>query len=298
MTSRQLIEHPDVQVPVRGRRPPPRTDLTGSASFVLALQRSAGNAAVVRTLTQPYRPVPRSPQPVSPASVTRLHLQRCGPVPCDCSDEERAEYAARVGNSVQRWVGSDVVWQRVPGDGMLPPGDCSWGTYLPLRLSVESAKAVVSMLGACAPGDSCLFLATKIAAITAEIAARVALDATCFKGGDTGHRQQVQDKINMVNRCYRFFQGSNCSQDLIPAMEAVVASARAVIEAAAMAAAAAVIIAAVAALVVAIGALLEVIAAAAAAAAESAAVGAAVAALLALVISIQDSLSSAPAPSS
>ena len=30
----------------------------------------------------------------------------------------------------------------------------------------------------------------KIAAITAEIAARVALRATCFKGGDTGHRSK------------------------------------------------------------------------------------------------------------
>lgn len=304
MNSRQLVEHPDVQVPVRGRRPPRGTDVNGSASFVLALQRSAGNAAVVRSLTQPLRPVSRSPRPAYPTPATQLHLQRCGPVPCDCSDEERAEHDARARDSagptaaVQRWAGSGVVLQRVPGDGMVPPGDCSWGTYLPLRLSVESAKAVVSTLGACAPGDSCLFLATKIAAITAEIAARVALDATCFKGGDTGHRQQVQDKINMVNRCYRFFQGSNCSPGLITAMEAVVASARAVVEAAAMAAAAAVVVAAVAALVVAIIALAEVIAAAAAAAAEAAAVGAAVAALLALVLSIQDSLSSAPAPSS
>lgn len=79
-----------------------------------------------------------------------------------------------------------------------------------LRLSVESAKAIVSTLGACAPTDSCTFLAAKIAAISAEIAARVALDTSCFRGGNTGHRQQVQDKINMVNRCYRFFQTSNC----------------------------------------------------------------------------------------
>jgi hypothetical protein len=49
--------------------------------------------------------------------------------------------------------------------------------------------AIVSTIGACGPGDSCIFLAVKIAAISAEIAARVALDAARFKSGDTGHRQ-------------------------------------------------------------------------------------------------------------
>ena len=48
------------------------------------------------------------------------------------------------------------VVQRWPGDGMVPPGDCGWATYLPLRGSVETAKAVVSTLGACSAGDNCL----------------------------------------------------------------------------------------------------------------------------------------------
>ncbi len=176
---------------------------------------------------------------------------------------------------------------------MTPPGDCPWATYGVLRLSVESAKAIVSTLGACAPGDSCTFLATKIAAITAEIAARVALDTTCFRGGDGGHRQQVQDKINMVNRCHRFFQTSNCPQNLIAAMAVVVEAARAVVEVAAMAVAAAVVVAAVVALVAALIALVEAIAAIVAAAAEAVAVGAAVAALAALLLVIQESLSDA-----
>ena len=80
-------------------------------------------------------------------------------------------------------------------------------------LAVEAAKAVVNALGGCTVNDSCTVLATKIAAIAAEIAARVALDTTCFKGGDTGHRQQVQDKIVMLNTCWRFFahSGIDCS---------------------------------------------------------------------------------------
>jgi len=135
------------------------------------------------------------------------------------------------------------------------------------------------MLGACAPGDSCLFLATKIAAITAEIAARVALDATCFKGGDTGHRQQVQDKINMMNRCYRFFSTSNCSPELIAAMAVVVEAARDVIAATALA----LVVVALIALIAAIIALAEVIAAAAAAAAEILAAAEALISLLSMV---------------
>jgi uncharacterized protein DUF4157/putative RNase toxin 16 of polymorphic toxin system len=178
--------------------------------------------------------------------------------------------------------------QRWPGDGMVVPGDCSWPTYLPLRGSVETAKAVVNMLGACSPGDSCLLLATKIAAITAEIAARVALDATCFKGGDTGHRQQVQDKINMLNRCYRFFSNSNCSPELVAAMAVVVDAARDVIAAAAVA----VTIALAVALVAAIIALVEVIAGLLAAAAESTTIAEAIQALRMLLTSAMNVLPS------
>jgi Novel toxin 16 len=162
---------------------------------------------------------------------------------------------------------------------MLPPGDCNWAVYLALRGAVETAKAIVSTVGACSATDNCPTLAIKIAAITAEIAARLALDATCFRGGDSGHRQQVRDKINMVNRCYRFFTNSNCPQELIAAMEAVVTRAREVVEAAAMAV---LVVAAVAALIAAIIVLVKAIIVAGAAAA-TAAVAAAVMAVLVLI---------------
>ena len=181
-------------------------------------------------------------------------------------------------------VRPDHLVQLWPGDGMAPPGDCGWADYLVLRGSVETAKAVVNMLGACSAGDNCLTLAIKIAAITAEIAARVGLDTTCFRGGDGGHRQQVQDKINMVNRCYQFFSNSNCPPELITAMAVVVERAREVIAAAAIVVAVALIVA----LVVAIIALIEVIAAliaeAAAAIAGSAIILEAAEALMALLV--------------
>lgn len=190
--------------------------------------------------------------------------------------------------------GNMAYLQRYPGDGMTPPGDCSWLTYIGLRGSVETAKALVSSLGGCSVGDSCIFLATKIAAISAEIAARVALDATCFKGGDAGHRQQVTDKINMLNRCYRFFSNSNCPPGLVAAMAVVVERARQVIAMAAMVVAIVVIVAAIAALILAIIALVEVIAAAiaaVAAAAEMAAITAAAAAIITVLTFVKDELS-------
>lgn len=210
--------------------------------------------------------------------------------PLQRSEEEREDrrMASPLFDNMSYGSLSEFRLQRFPGDGMVPPGDCNWAKYLGLRGSVETAKALVSMLGACAVGDSCLLLATKIAAITAEIAARVALDTSCFKGGDTGHRQQVQDKVNMINRCYRFFGASNCPPQLVAAMAVVVERAREVIALGA----AVVTVALVVALIAAIIALAKVIAAlAAAAVAGGAAVATAAAAIIALLVTIKDELS-------
>jgi len=283
MTAREITEEAPAQAresTVQSRAEP---GLTGAESIVLSLQRSAGNAAVVRHLAQRDSAAWGRSRPRSRVASSQLVRVRRLCEACAQVGVRDAEPEVAVGRILARW----------PGDGMTPPGDCSWASYLPLRLSVESAKAVVSMMGACSPTDSCTFLALKIAAISAEIAARVALDTRCFRGGDTGHRQQVQDKVNMLNRCFRFFQDLACPQALLTAMEAVVAAARTVIETAATAAAVAVVVAAVVALVAAIIALLEVIAAAAAAAAESAIVVEAIAALMALLTALQRQLASA-----
>ena len=64
-----------------------RNPLNPVHSALLDLQQSAGNRAVAQrlaTLAQRGRGRP-----------VLLRVQRCGPTPCDCSDEERADYAAR-----------------------------------------------------------------------------------------------------------------------------------------------------------------------------------------------------------
>jgi hypothetical protein len=185
-------------------------------------------------------------------------------------------------NGLHLGIAHEVV-RRWPGDNMDPPGDCGGARYLVLRGSVATAKAVVSTLGACSAGDNCLTLAVKIAAIAAEIGARVALMATCFRGGDTDHRQQVQDKINMMNRCYRFFSNSNCDPALIEAMAAVVEAARGVIAALATAVAIALVVALIAAIILLAKVIVAAIAAVGAAAAGIATAAAAVIALLVLI---------------
>jgi hypothetical protein len=45
--------------------------------------------------------------------------------------------------------------QRLPGDGMQPPGDCEWPLYVELRLSVETAKAIVNTLGGAESAKNC-----------------------------------------------------------------------------------------------------------------------------------------------
>ncbi len=57
-----------------------------AAGVLLGLQRSAGNAAVAGRLAPPGRTVDVTASPIA-------FVQRCGPTPCDCSAEERADYA-------------------------------------------------------------------------------------------------------------------------------------------------------------------------------------------------------------
>jgi hypothetical protein len=103
----------------RGRSKPSPGHVPPSAALLLALQRSAGNAAVARLAAQRSVGVGRKHSVVA--------VQRCGPTPCDCSDEERADYAAThpeeayhpkttaAEQAVQRCVGVD------PQPGSMPP---------------------------------------------------------------------------------------------------------------------------------------------------------------------------------
>ena len=107
--------------------------------------------------------------------------------------------------------------QPLPGQELDPPGDCGWARYLLLKLNVEVAKNIVDEVGGCEKGDDCLVLAIKIAAASGEIAARVVINETCFRGGDDGHKEQIEIKLGMLKTCYKIFSDKrkNCSDSLL-----------------------------------------------------------------------------------
>jgi hypothetical protein len=63
----------------------------GLSDVLLGLQRSAGNAAVAGRLGGPHHHSAVAPSVASVASMA--FVQRCGPTPCNCSTDERADYA-------------------------------------------------------------------------------------------------------------------------------------------------------------------------------------------------------------
>src|SRR2546422_8304998 len=96
MSARELEQHPQAPIPAAEKRQPSLPGPGGPASLILALQRSAGNAAVVAYLRQPRRSAIYNPLVgLLPPSTTQP-VQRCGLLPCDCSDEQRARNARDV----------------------------------------------------------------------------------------------------------------------------------------------------------------------------------------------------------
>ena len=89
-------------VPTAKRPIKPRVTRAKLAAALLDLQRAAGNAAVVAHLADAGTGKPAAP--LLPP------IQRCGPTPCDCSDEQRADYSVTHGDEsvVQRDVTDDL----------------------------------------------------------------------------------------------------------------------------------------------------------------------------------------------
>ena len=94
------------------RRPPVGIGSNHPAAVIMSLQRSVGNAAVARGLAR------RQPATAGASHAGVVEMQRCGPIPCDGSDGERAEYTA--GGSVQRRV-HVAREDAAPGDDPVDP---------------------------------------------------------------------------------------------------------------------------------------------------------------------------------
>ncbi|GAB2579735.1 hypothetical protein GCM10027168_10730 [Streptomyces capparidis] len=102
-----------------------------SPQAVLRLQRLAGNRAA-RTVVPP----PRTTVPPAPAA---LAVQRCGPVPCDCTEEERAR---KEGAAVQR--DCDPTVASCPPEQGAPPEMSAVDTETALALAEIDARGALA----------------------------------------------------------------------------------------------------------------------------------------------------------
>ena len=65
--------------------------------------------------------------------------------------------------------------------------------------------------------DSCPTLEGKMETISACISARTKINMKCFKGGDAGHKQAIEEKINLLVKCQGiFFQQCGAKQKPVP----------------------------------------------------------------------------------
>lgn len=110
MTANARLEVYRARVVDKGPKQRPMADFSQnpSAALILGLQRSAGNAAVAGRLTR------KRSSTIEPSQEGVTALQRCGPTPCNCSNDERADYAAREDESLHVYEGGQIPLQRAP----------------------------------------------------------------------------------------------------------------------------------------------------------------------------------------
>lgn len=80
-----------------------------------------------------------------------------------------------------------------------PPGDCTWGQLNALQADVDAA---CKRSRRCEDTDSAEQIRNKIEMNAQCISARQRINNACFRGGDIGHREQVGQDQNALQRCY------------------------------------------------------------------------------------------------
>jgi transglutaminase-like putative cysteine protease len=89
-----------------------------------------------------------------------------------------------------------------PGDGLAPPGDCTPEQYLPLKAAVDAlCHGAPSCRQFPRRGANCAELLGAAERNRQCLDARIARETLCFRGGDRGHRIQIEDTENRVATC-------------------------------------------------------------------------------------------------
>jgi hypothetical protein len=145
-TPHRITESPErlpEQLSSAGTRPPSHNELS-PAMRLINLQRSVGNRAVIGLLASPAK--------------AAISVQRCGPNPCDCSDEQREAAASEV--QVARLWDADADHENAPStpdtepvgeldegpyvhDGDTPPG----GSVQPVPETPDELTSAESVIG-------------------------------------------------------------------------------------------------------------------------------------------------------
>ena len=95
----------------------------------------------------------------------------------------------------------------VPGDGLEPPGTCSWAKYVELRNN--KVKACGKKRSCKGVGD-CATARERLANGQECLTARHKMMTTCFRGGDTRHFGPIRDVIDNIQGCYDVITDLQC----------------------------------------------------------------------------------------
>jgi hypothetical protein len=146
-------------------------------ALLMSLQRSAGNAAVAELLA-------RRPSTVGSLPKGAIELQRCGPTPCNCSDDERAEYAATrpemqtIALVEERAKQSPLSPELISAQRLMLQGQFDSDESIPAtqgQADAETGKqACVEAKADCADKSGCA-------------SPKIEKKCDCWKGGQNGH---------------------------------------------------------------------------------------------------------------
>jgi Novel toxin 16 len=147
-----------------------------------------GHVGLFRWIGNLFHSTSPAPSDTPSKSVDALNRVTAPPV-----DDAREQQLAKARN------------QSTMGQPLTPPGFCYEEEHSRLTAAVQRA-CKSGHIQACSPLDLEFVLRTKALAFRACAIARTRREDQCYKGGDLGHRMQIQQMWQGFNRCQTFLQ--------------------------------------------------------------------------------------------
>lgn len=93
-----------------------------------------------------------------------------------------------------------------PGEGMTPPGDCEPEYHDEMSRRVDEYCKTGETSKACSMSDNISQLDGKIRQAKLCMVTRIKREQECFKGGNGGHREAIENTQNKIAKCYTMLQ--------------------------------------------------------------------------------------------